>query len=93
MSRFFVTCKQLGDHGEVDGDTIATFHPHGFQLVGDLAHVFEEVGVGPRPIRPSLVALPQDGLLFPPTTRNVAINCVEAHIGDSPREPLDVDGA
>ena len=68
------------------------FHPFILQNVGKLGHLGQQLGVGDLSLVLRIIAFPEKSNLRP-VLLDVAVEGVEADVGLSVLEPLDLDGA
>jgi len=81
--------RGLGDHRHVDAHAVAALHAVRQQHVREPAHLVLELAIGDLPVRPGLVAGPQDrgalGVLL-----EMAIDAVHAGVQLPPQVPAEV---
>ena len=81
---------KLQNHGHIDGDPIAFFHPMFFQNIGERANTGMEITVSQGLVFTRLIPFPEDGGLVGPCFQ-MPIETIDGDVGLGPPEPFNLD--
>ena len=82
--------SRLGNHRQVDGDSVATADAMRLQDIGELADLRVQVAIGDVPGFLRVIAFPDDRRLVA-ARRQMTVNAIIGHVGEAVLEPFDRD--